>query len=490
MFAPTPFPVDTGPSFRAKSFIMSAPPPAKDFLPKILSLSASRVIQDVLQALLLLWLARTDRSGYGLFVLGAGVAGIVRAALSLGLDDFALRQFSGDEVSRGPLLTRMVEIKTGLGVFILISLVGFALLKGWQSAQSVVVVVVVGGKAMDSVSDAFFNLFRAEGRQVREGVYRTVSNLAGALYGAVCLFLHTGIVGFAFFVLVGSGLRLAFSVAGAFRMGFAPGRFDTGTLLPPGQLRSILQIAGVVLMGAFYNQVQIFLLKQYQTLSEVAYYGAASELAGSFSGLVAQLVVGAVLYPELAAAVRNRREAFPELVQGYFSRLVIHGTAVAFFLSTWGGMILVLFFGPDYTASVLPLRLLGPSVLFSFINNYLIFVFFATGREREMLLIHWIPVALSIASGLFLIPAWGAVGAAANLLICRGVLSAGLLFLARPAFLLLQRKELKRLLKPLLPAGVVFLSFYRLELYSASLGALVVYGLIVKTIGTPRPGPP
>ena len=469
---------------------MSVPPPARGFLPKILSLSAGRVLQGLLQAGLLLWLARTDRSGYGLFVLGAGVAGIVRAVLSLGLDDFALRQFSGDESSRGPLLTRMVEIKAGLGVFILISLVGFALLKGWESVQSAVVVVIVGGKAMDSISDAFFNLFRAEGRQVREGGCRAVSNLAGALYGAACLYLHAGIVVFALFLLISSSLKLAFSVTGAFRMGFRPGSFNTGTLLPRGQLRSVLQIAGVVLMGAFYNQVQIFLLKQYHSLSEVAYYGAASELAGSFSGLVAQLVVGAVLYPELAAAVRKRREVFPEIVQGYFGHLVIHGTAAAFFLGTWGGMILVLFFGPDYTASVLPLRILGPSVLFSFINNYLIFVFFATGRERQMLLVHWIPVTLSIAFGLFLIPAWGSVGAAVNLLICRGVLSIGLLSLARPAFSLLQRNELKRLLKPLLPAALVFLSFYRLELYSASLGALVVYGLIVRRIGTPRPGPP
>jgi len=469
---------------------MPSPPPAKGFLPKILSLSASRVIQDILQAGLLLWLARTDRSGYGLFVLGAGVAGIARAALSLGLDDFALRQFSGDEASRSLLLTRVVEIKTGLSAFILIALVAFALLKGWESAQSVVVVVVVCGKAMDSVSDAFFNLFRAEGRQVREGLLRTASNLAGGLYGGVCLYFDAGIIVFSLFMLVGSGVSLAFSLAGVFGMGFKPERYKVGALLPPGQLRAALQMAGVVLMGAFYNHIQVFLLRQYHPLPEVALYGAAANLASSFSGLAAQLVVGAVLYPELAAAARLRREHFPDMVRGYFGHLVTYGTAAAFFLGTWGGWILVLFFGPDYTGSVPPLRWIAPSVLFSFVNNYLIFVFFAMGWERRILLIHLIPVLLSLASGLLLIPAWGPAGAAANLLICRGALSIAILGLAREAFSLPGLQELKGFLIPILPAAAVFLSLHRIEPYSASLSALLVYGLVVGRAKRPRPGPP
>jgi O-antigen/teichoic acid export membrane protein len=230
-------------------------------------------------------------------------------------------------------------------------------------------------------------------------------------------------------------------------------------------------------------------MRQYHPLPEVALYGAAANLASTFSGLTAQLVVGAVLYPELAAAARGRRERFPDIVRRYFGQLVIYGTAAAFFLSTWGGWFLTLFFGPDYGESVLPLRWLAPSVLLSFVNNYLIFVFFAVGRERVMLLIHFLPVLLSLVSGVLLIPAWGPAGAAVTLLICRGALSVVILVLARHTFSLPGLQELKGFLVPALPAAAVFVALCRLGLHIASLSALIAYGVVARASRGSRPGP-
>jgi O-antigen/teichoic acid export membrane protein len=452
---------------------------AKDFLARAGALIASRGIQDGLQALLLLWLARTDQSGYGLFVFGAGIAAMVQTGLSLGLDQFTLREFSADQQPRGPILGRMLQIKSSLGVLIVVGLIGFAFMKGWNSLQTAVVMVIVAGQIMEGLADTFFNLFRAEGRQVREGLYRAVPNLIGAAYGAACLLLDLGLIAFAFFLVLSNGLKLIAATTGALRMGVSAAWTRIHSFLLGGHIRAILTIAGVSLMGSFYNSIQIFLLKQFHGLSDVAFYGAASDLAGGISGLVAHLIIGAVLFPSLAEAVEKSPRELAERVRTYFWQLATYGVGLAFFLSTLGGTLLTTLYGPNYVQSVVPLRILGPAALLSFINNFGIYVLLAKREERRLLIYHLFPVSLSIGLGMVLIPNFGPFGAAVNLLVARTAMFILILAWMQKRLRPVRWFESLTILKASLSMGMVYLVLVWLNPIAAGVGGLMIYGVFV-----------
>ncbi len=451
----------------------------KGFLARTTALMASRGIQDGLVMLLLLWLARRDQSGYGLFVFSAGVAAMVRAGLTLGLDQYALREFSSNEPSRALLLGQMTRIKTILGVVILAGLVAFAALKGWTDQQTKVVLIIVIGQIMEGLADTFFNLFRAEGRQVREGLYRSAANIFGAFYGAFCLYTGQDIVTLAFFLVVSNFLKLVAAFSGVLRFKLALNSQRKTRLLPQGQGTAIMTIAGVSVLGSFYNYTQILLLKQFHPLTEVALYGAAYDLAGGISGLVANVIIGAVLFPRLAAAGAKGADHLAGIVRGLFINLTIYGIGIAFFLSTLGGLILTTLYGPKFTGSVEPMIILGPATLLSFVNNLGISVILVLRKERQLFIFHLFPAFICLGAGLLLLPKLGAVGAAINLLACRAVMFVLVMGWLHRHLKVLEWPDFKQCLKAFLVMAVCYLSLVWIEPYSAALVSLCIYGAVI-----------
>ncbi len=455
----------------------------RNFLARAMALAASKGIQDGLLSLLLLWLARTDQSGYGLFMFGIGVAVMIRSVLALGLDQYSLREFSFSLQGRGEVLARILRIKVLLGGLILAALALFGFLKGWDHTQSVVVLAIAVGQVMDGLAESFFSLFRAAGRQVREGLFRAAANLVGALYGAACLLLGLGVTSLVFFLVVSNGLKLVVAVIGALRLKLTPSRTAGAGLLPAGQAGHILLFAGVSILGSFYNYIQIFLLKQFQPITEVAFYGAAHDLSSGFSGLVANIIIGAVLFPSLVVAAEQGREQLAARLRGYFRLLIIYGLGVVFFLGTIGGWLLTLLYGTSFEAAVLPLKILAPATLLSFVNNMAIYAFLAMRREGRLLLIHLVPAGLGLVLGLLLIPAAGAVGAAVNLLACRSIMCVMVVSGIQHSLKFLSWHEFKPVLKACLAFGGVYLGLGFFHPLAAALAGLTVYALVVRYNG-------
>ncbi len=451
----------------------------KDFLPRVLSLSAGKGIQDGLAGILLLWLARTDQSGYGLFVLGAGVASMLRVGWSLGLDQYALREFSIDQKPRGAILNQMARLKTLMSAMVLAGLMGFGLVKGWDSTQTIVILVIVAGQLLESVADTFYNIFRAEGRQVREGLYRGVSCIIGAAYGAICLYMGLGVVALAFFLMVGNGLKLIAAVAGIVMLKLETAWHKKSDLkIPRDQIQSIVIISGISVLGAFYNFIQIFLLKQFHTLTEVAFFGAAFDMCGAFSSLVSGIVIQAVLFPGMVASTQ-KADLLAENTSRHLCKLISYGIGVSFFLATLGGWVLSMLYGSKYASSLAPLRIIGPAVLLSFVNNFGVYVLLALRQERRLLAYHSIPAVLSLVAGLLVVPTWGPLGAALNLLGCRMVMSVIILSRLQRELKVFRWSCYKPLIKPLFLAAAIYLSVVWVEADIAALLTLSVYAVFL-----------
>ncbi len=396
---------------------------AKTFLTRASALIAGKGVQDGLKFLLLLWLARRDQSGFGIFVFGVGIAVLIRSVLALGLDQFTLREFTLKEETRGSVLGRMVRLKVVVGLVALGLIFSFSRLKGWSNIETLVVLVISAGQVLEGVADSFFSLYRAEGRQVWEAVCSSIAHALGAIYGAAVLFWGGGVVAVSFFVVISNGFKVLLAVVFGARAGMMP-RLGRGmSIFAKGQIAGLAIVVAFNFLGTFYNQVQVFLLKQFKDLTDLALYGAAGELGGGFVSLVSVFVIGGVLYPSLVRAALRGPEELAAIVRLYFWRVAAFGLGAAFFFYTLGGDLIIIVFGEDYTGSVTPLQVLGLAIFFSFLNNLLIHTLLARRQEQFLLWLHIAPALVSLPLGCILIPRLGPTGAALNLLICRAIMT-------------------------------------------------------------------
>jgi O-antigen/teichoic acid export membrane protein len=420
------------------------------------ALVAGRWAQEAFRFFLLLWLARTSQSGFGLFVFGAGVAAIIHPFLALGFEQFTIRELAGNSDAGGRILGQMLRLKTLIGLLLLSAIAALGSLQGWSSTEIMVVLIIAAGKILDSWADTLFSLYRYAGRQVQEAAYSVKAALVGALYGAAALLGGGGIVAVSLFVIVSSGLKVLLAAGLGARTGLLPKMRGKGPVLPPGRIGALLMIGALSFLGSFYNQVQVLLLKYFKALSDLAYYGVAMELAGGLAGLVSALVIGAVIYPTLTRTATQGADRLAAFISAYFWRLAALGLGIAFFYVTLGEDLLLFVYGSQYNASVAPMQIMGLATVFSFVNNLLIHAFLAQHRERLLLLLHLAPACLSLALGVTLVPWLGAKGAALNLLACRMVMALFILTAAHWHFGIFRRDQVEAFLW----GGLILGGFY------------------------------
>lgn len=406
------------------------------------ALVAGKWGQDAFRFVLLLCLARTSPSGFGLFIFGAGVAALIRAFLALGFEQFTIRELAGDPEASGIVLGQMLRLKTLIGFLLLGGIGVLGWLQGWNRTETLVVLIVSAGKILDSAADTLFSLYRYAGHQVQEAACSLKAALVGALYGSAALLAGGGIAAVSLFVVVSSGLKVILAAALGMRTGLLPQLRGKGPLLPSGSISALWMIGALSFWGSFYNQVPVLLLKHFKALGDLAVYGVATELAGGLATMVSTLVIGGVLYPTLARTAAQDSAQFAVFMQTYFWRLAAFGLGIAFFFLTLGRDLLLLIYGGQYAGSVIPLQILGLAILFSFVNNFLVHAFLAQHRERMLLWFHLAPACLSLALGLFLIPRLGASGAALSLLACRGILTCLVLVAAQRRYGILSRAQM------------------------------------------------
>jgi O-antigen/teichoic acid export membrane protein len=443
-------------------------------------LIGSKTVQDGLLFLLFIWLARTDQSGYGLISLGMSVVMILRALQSLGLDQYTLRELFSSKIQASQLLKQMAMAKLFIaGITILIFLV-FALVKQWPFHQIGIIFILLSGQCFEGIADTFFNLFRAEGRTLNESICRTIPNVIASLYGAGCLYHHLDILFFSFLFFLSGSLKFGaavYSVCKLHGLSFIRGiRFRLGQ----SSIFSLILFSGINFFGMFYNEIQIFWLKQYHTFIAIALYRTAFDMTASICGVVAQIIFGAVLFPQLINIFHNNsKEEFQKIVGSYFFMLITLGSGMSLFLAFFGGTILLIIYGDQYCAAAPLVPWFAAAAFLSFINNFIINVFLAMREEKHLFCFLLLPVSISIILGPVLIGKTGPTGAAISLLLSRLVLTILLVAALQKNLRFLKFVDYKNVVYHWLIACIVFCLFIRVNFFLASGLALFSYFLLI-----------
>jgi len=177
----------------------------------------------------------------------------------------------------------------------------------------------------------------------------------------------------------------------------------------PRLMRRAWHFAWAAVFIAVQIRLSAILLEAFASASAVGQYTAASRFIEA-ARLIPNAFFGAFL-PTLAALSLD-----PARLALTFRRAMIglgvFGLIGAFLLTFSAPLLIALLFGDEFGGAVIPLQVLAWSLVGGLLRGGQTLYWYAQGRERAVNLINAAVIPVQIALSLWLIPAYGAVGAA------------------------------------------------------------------------------
>jgi O-antigen/teichoic acid export membrane protein len=191
-----------------------------------------------------------------------------------------------------------------------------------------------------------------------------------------------------------------------------------------------LPLAAVIVIGLLHFRVDAVLLSLLRPAEDVGVYTVAYRFLEQ--SLVLPGVFMAAVFPLLAAAVRAGDAA--DVVRKAFSFLLVVGVPLALALVVLAEPLVALVAGDGFEAAALPLRILAPALVFTFVNAVFASLLIALNRQRALILVSLAGLTLNVLANLYAIPRFGYTGAAVTTVVSEALGLCAVFVLARRAF--------------------------------------------------------
>ncbi|HUD04840.1 MAG TPA: oligosaccharide flippase family protein [Patescibacteria group bacterium] len=191
----------------------------------------------------------------------------------------------------------------------------------------------------------------------------------------------------------------------------------------------------MLIFNLVYFRVDIFLLSILKTTQDVGIYGLSYKF---FDFLIAlPLFLSNAVYPFLIKAKADKKLFF-NLTGKYFLIFLIASfiTIIPF----WFISPLFTLVKADFTASILPFRILLLSLPFFFTTSFLQWVLITLGKQKYLMIVYFLSTLLNVALNIIFIPQFSYVACATITLLSEGIVFVFLLVQLLKYRIILERK--------------------------------------------------
>ena len=370
--------------------------------------------RDVAWTIFTILLARHSPDVLGQIMLALSFGYMVRLAADVGLNDFLLSTFSRRESRPLQLLGEITWLKCAL---LIIALTATWYITGWQDydwSLRLTVMAIAAGLGLDALTDSFFALCQARGRQDVEMRIRVPASLVGIGYGIVLVLMGAPPLYIALYKLVESLLLMVIALRVLGRNPLAGLSWHKLCDLAR-QLKHGLIFTGMMVCAMVYNKLNVFFLKKYGGNAAVGGYSVAWETVEGLSVLVSSSLLAKVIFPVLARLWDENRQAFQQLVGQTARSLWAAALPAIYVLYVESDRILTFIYGPDYITAVAAQRMLTPCLATAFLHNLAAYAMISMRRHHLLLAFYVSGLILNVALCAWLIPLMPLEGAALSL---------------------------------------------------------------------------
>lgn len=356
-------------------------------------------------------LARWSPDVLGQIMLALTTGYLVRTVADVGLNDYLLSSFARQECRPRLLLGEVTWVKGALLLAALGITWWFTGTQGYSHELRLIVLFIAAGLGLDALTDSFFALCQARGRQDVEMRIRVPSALIGIGCGIILVILRASPVWIALYKPLESLVLLSFALKA---LGRSPFQGVTWTRMKElaREWNNGLVFTCMACCTMAYNKINVFFLKQYGGDGAVGGYSVAWETVEGLSVLVSGALLGKVIFPMLTRLWQEDRQAFCQLAGQTARSLWAAALPVMYVLLVEGDRIMMLIYGETYGSAAIAQRLLTPCLATAFLHNLAAYAMIGMKRHHLLLGFYLSGMALNLALCLWLIPLWPLEGTA------------------------------------------------------------------------------
>jgi len=384
-------------------------PGSHKILKKFSYLFSAHWIRELLQAVFLIYLARTHKDTFGQFSLALNVGHILRFIAECGLNQQLATLLARKAGYPTALLAQFTIIKSALLGLGWLGMLGFVFWQDYDPTLRWLILIIGTAVGLEALSSSFFVVYQILGRQDVEGRLRSLGAGVGFGYGFAALFLGFGPVAVSLFKLVESVFNLLGAGVGVFRrVSFCVNWQQLHAVWTTWKQGIVFTLMAIV--AIFFNKINMFFLQNAAGPEGVAQYTVAWSTVEGICTLVSGMLLGKVMFPIFAKLWIKDRVEFSRLGRDASRWLIAAALILMFALYIESDRIVTLLYGANYADAIWMQQTLVPAVILAYVHNLAAYMMISAQKQTLLLWFYIAGLAVNIVLCVWLIPAMPLLG--------------------------------------------------------------------------------
>jgi O-antigen/teichoic acid export membrane protein len=409
---------------------------------------------------------------FGKFSFAYALSIILVMFISLGYDTLIIRDVARDRPLAPKYLGNITVIKAILSV-IMLGLTALVMNLMHYPPDTTGAVLIFGAYAIFTAFSTIFKAtFRAFERMEYQALAEGIGRLLTVSLGLAALFSGYGLIGVACAFLIGSvcDLLLSSLICG---WKFTTPKFEIDLEFWKKATKVAIPLTFVDISFVIFLRIDTVMLSAMKGDAAVGWYNAAYNLVLALRQL--PFFFAAAVLPVMArlfiSSTDSLKLAYEKLL--YYSFIV--GLPLASGTILLSDRIIILFYGEQFTQSIVALRILAGNILLSFLYFPISMLLVSINRQNQMAVAAGTSAAINVILNLILIPHFSYVGAGIVNVATQVILFGLYFYFASKYFYLLPLHKL--VLKPIIACAVMatFIHFSS----GLNLAVLIVIAIVI-----------
>lgn len=352
--------------------------------------------------------------------LGAEKLGLYTAALAmttifvifadLGFTNVFIREASKDRSRTQELFSNVLFIKIFLGILSYLAL--FVSLEALGFDKNFKALVYLSGLTMllDSTHLTLYGVLRIHNTLRYEAFSLLVVQLLTLILGFIFLKLGMPLIFLILAFSITSALNVLYAASVALRRFGLKFKIQYSKKVLKTLALIALPFALAAIFGRLYSYADVILLKKLAGAAEVGFYSTPSKITFAFQFIPLGLI--AALYPRFSEYFEHNKDKLAYTFERSLSFLFMVALPISTGIYLLADQIIVFAFTAEFIPSILPLKILIMSLVFSFISFPIGAFLNACSKQNVQTAITALVLFFNISANMILIPRLGAAGAA------------------------------------------------------------------------------
>jgi O-antigen/teichoic acid export membrane protein len=351
---------------------------------------------------------------YGKLFLATAITNVFRTVVDYGGSYMVTKNVSRSLEDTPQILSDAIGIRIVLGIISFIALIVFSYVVEY-SAEVRLVLVIFGVSLMwRGGAVVLYAGYQGHERMQYTSAATIAESLFMGLVSVSAVLLGTGVVVIALVALVSNLLNFVVLAGYAKRIIRSLPRVNWS-----GSIRHIKEGAVYflfVIFGAIYYRIVTVMLSKMAPEAVVGWYGGAARLFEALNFL--PFIFTTAVYPVLSRMWTERNDAHKRTAQRSLEFMIICGIPISVGVIAFAEIIIHLFYGSKYEASVIVFQVLSTGLILLYVDMVLGTTLLASDKQKQLSLLSLSAIPINVVLNFVLVPYYqmhmenGAVGGA------------------------------------------------------------------------------